>query len=743
MLIRSTFLFLAFIFCVCRTTAQTQRCHTMEYEQFLFAQDSLLYVHKEFFESRIKDYMQSARGLQPFSEAGVIKIPVVIHIIGNDPISKVTTSAINDQINILNQDYRRVQGSNGYGAGVDTKIEFCLAQFDPDGQPTQGINKITGNFAEWDHRAPSTNSNSDASLKLLIHWPPEKYLNLYVAELCCSRLGYAAFPWDFAALPFLDGVAIDPDYFGNKVNGPYNRGRTATHEIGHWLGLYHTFQIQSGDASCQNNDCDIQGDKVCDTPPVWNTNNVYPNPPGPNFNCPNPPPNSCGTDNNDPGYPFPDIPDLIENYMDYTDDICMNMFTKDQATRMHGTLNTTRFYPSFSSCISHCNNGIKDADETGVDCGGSDCNPCAEHCTNGIRDADEAGVDCGGFTCQPCNNSSEIITDPCKVFSIGTVALNGFKSDIPCINYNDNIVLSPAPPLCNNPAWFWPITHKTQRCNTAPNSSLCSKHTVDFWNCNCKYFQYFIEIAQVDNNFNQIGIAYSKWFVFQPSDINQNGSYYKTTNITVSQNDLSTLGITLVPSKLYRIKLARTRGVWQEKVRFFRVKLQDIYLNNVSVTTNQLGVNVTLQNIAPPITNVTVAATNSIRMLPNTKMGLNSIAILQDPPSCAVFKMENNNNDIPASVPYNNLNQEPIKAKKANVLNAYILPNPSDGKFILQFKESSEGEIFIYNNLGGIVHQSKIIGNQLSVDLSNHPKGIYFVKVQDANRIYTEKVVVQ
>ncbi len=375
-------LVLLFILFFSKLQAQILKCGSMEFEQFILSGNPDLQLIKDGNNNNLRNFIQSSNFNTQRSNGSIIRIPVVVHLIGNNVIA-ACSSKVQEQIDILNQDFGKMVGSNGYGNGVDTKIQFCLAVNNPYGSSTNGIVSITGVFPSvWNKDAPDANNNSDATLKSQSQWPPEQYLNLYVVDAITNAgnktiLGYGTFPWTLGTLPFRDGVVIGKNYFG-LTTGASNLGRTATHEIGHWLGLLHTFQ-----GGCTNTDCTQDGDYCCDTPPVSQAN----------FNCPVGI-NSCTTDS-------PDLPDLLKNYMDYTDDACMNMFTQNQSDRMFAVLNSTRYFELFSSCISHCNNHIQDVGETGIDCGGADCHPCS-HCTNKIQDADEYGIDCGGIDCPPC-----------------------------------------------------------------------------------------------------------------------------------------------------------------------------------------------------------------------------------------------------------------------------------------------------------------------------------------------------
>lgn len=236
-------------------------------------------------------------------------IPVVVHIIHDGGTNNISDAQIQSQIDVLNEDFRRKFATNGYGAGVDTDVEFCLAKKDPLGKCTNGIIRIN---------SPLSNHQTyqRAQLKQLSYWDNARYLNMYVVKNINNGsgiLGYSSFPGGPANE---DGIVVRHDFFGKIGTAASSLGRTTTHEIGHWFGLYHTFNNGCGTDTC------LGGDLVCDTPPVAN----------PNFGCPSSI-NTCTIDN---------LPDQVKNYLDYTNDNCKNMFTAGQKVRMHATLNTIR-----------------------------------------------------------------------------------------------------------------------------------------------------------------------------------------------------------------------------------------------------------------------------------------------------------------------------------------------------------------------------------------------------------------
>lgn len=243
-----------------------------------------------------------------------ITIPVVVHVVHNTTMQNMTGRQIRSQIAVLNRDFRARNPDKSKvpsvwsGLVADAGITFALATVDPAGNPTRGITRTPTDqrqFGDDDAVKFTASGGHDA-------WPASKYLNIWVCNLV-PWLGYAQFP---GGLPETDGLVILYTAFGTRDTAapPFNLGRTATHEIGHWLNLRHIW----GDTP----DCS-GSDFVDDTP----------NAEEPNFSKPSFPHVSC---NNGPNG------DMFMNYMDYVDDDSMFMFTPQQVARMHATLEGPR-----------------------------------------------------------------------------------------------------------------------------------------------------------------------------------------------------------------------------------------------------------------------------------------------------------------------------------------------------------------------------------------------------------------
>jgi len=256
-------------------------------------------------ERHTQEYIQSLGGAQ---ERIVVTIPVVVNVVWNSTVENISDDQIYSQIAILNQDFRRLNADAVntpvafQSIAADCEINFVMAARDPQGNATNGIRRQQTNVTGFE----PNDAVKYAAAGGLDAWPRDQYLNIWVCNLTSGLLGYAQFPGGPAAT---DGVVIDYQYFGNSGTAlfPFNKGRTATHEVGHWLNLRHIWGDDG--ISC------VGSDLVTDTP----------NQADENYGCPSFPAISCSNGPNG---------DMFMNYMDYTDDACMNAFTAGQKARM-------------------------------------------------------------------------------------------------------------------------------------------------------------------------------------------------------------------------------------------------------------------------------------------------------------------------------------------------------------------------------------------------------------------------
>jgi hypothetical protein len=279
----------------------------------------------------------------------IITIPVVVHVVYKNAIQNIPDTQIVRQIQILNECFslQNPSYSNTRAIfdtiGADTELRFCLAATDPLGNPTTGIiRKSAPTNAGFDpifnmDKVKSSATNGDDP------WPNDTYLNIWVCDMSLFGtafvLGYATFPGEVAAL---DGVVIQSEYFGyGTAAAPNNLARTTVHEVGHFFGMRHIWADDDGGAV--NLQCDST-DFVDDTP-----NQGAKSQSDCNLTI-----NSCSTEA--PYWGSVDPPDMVENYMDYSADGCMTLFTKGQKARMYSYLNTTPARVAIKTSTASCSN---------------------------------------------------------------------------------------------------------------------------------------------------------------------------------------------------------------------------------------------------------------------------------------------------------------------------------------------------------------------------------------------------
>jgi len=429
--------------------SQTRTCQTMDYLQLQQNEDPLMQQRMEAIERFTQNYVR-----QPNSQRSVITIPIVFHVVYQNSTENISDAQILSQLDVLNEDFRRQNSDadNTWSQAADTEIQFCLAKFDPNGNPTTGITRTSTTVVDFDTDDDvkyDAKGGKDA-------WPADLYMNFWICNLRSGLLGYAQFPGGLAET---DGVVCSYKYTGTSgtATAPFDGGRTATHEVGHYLNLRHIW----GDGNCSADDF------VDDTPESDASNAGCQSSHW-----------SCNT------------LDMVQNYMDYSDDACMNLFTEGQKDRMqalfevggarHSLVNSpvctgppascngTEIrvsivldnYPSETSWILKNSSGttvssggnyttpnttvnvdvclpdgcydfiIYDAYGDGICCGygngsyavldggailasggsfgkSESKNFCLAStptptCTDGQQNGDETGVDCGGTTCPPC-----------------------------------------------------------------------------------------------------------------------------------------------------------------------------------------------------------------------------------------------------------------------------------------------------------------------------------------------------
>ncbi|MCA4899960.1 MAG: choice-of-anchor J domain-containing protein [Bacteroidota bacterium] len=315
---------LALLICNLQTLWAQERCGTVAYETQLAKGNPKRETKQQFEDWMKRVQMAPASKLKTKAKnqtQSTFVIPVVVHVVHNgEPVGSgvnISDAQILSQINVLNNDFNRLNADRTntptafQSVAGSFDVQFVLAKQDPTGIATNGIRRVQGTKTTW-------SLSDNFQLKSQSYWPAEDYLNVWVCNLT-GFLGYTQFP--VSTLPGLegssnerltDGIVINYREFGSIDDGPfdldsrYNKGRTLTHEMGHFFGLRHIW----GDGS----DCTAT-DFVSDTPAQSASTS----------GCPSHPRLDCGS---------PQQPRMFQNYLDYTNDACMNLFTQGQVSRM-------------------------------------------------------------------------------------------------------------------------------------------------------------------------------------------------------------------------------------------------------------------------------------------------------------------------------------------------------------------------------------------------------------------------
>ena len=290
------------------------RCSTMEVLEHMKAEDPELEQRMIQLEKELQHWIENNQEYINNSKE-IITIPVVVHVVYKVAAQNISDAQVFSQIDVLNEDFQRLNAdtfktpSIFKSVAANCQIQFCMAQQTPTGAWTNGIERRQTTVTSFTDANNYVKYYNTGGLNI---WDRNKYFNIWVCNLSDGLLGYAQFPGQSSAT---DGIVINYSNFGRTglLASPFNKGRTATHETGHWLSLYHIWGDDNG--ACTGTDY------INDTP---NQADLH-------YDCPSFPQSSCGNTS-----------DMFMNYMDYTDDACMNLFTNLQKNRMIGVMNTSR-----------------------------------------------------------------------------------------------------------------------------------------------------------------------------------------------------------------------------------------------------------------------------------------------------------------------------------------------------------------------------------------------------------------
>ena len=295
-----------FCFAFCNLVNGQRTCDAMDHLNELEQKDPSIKIKMDAIEKHTQYILDQA---STRTVDGIITIPVVVHVVYNEEGENISDAQIHSQLDVLNEDFRRLNQDkdNLWPQAIDSEIEFCLATQDSYGDATCGITRTYTDSTKF-YGKTGMKSTATGGID---GWSYQDYLNIWVCDLS-GRLGFATFP---GTATDLDGIVCDYQAFGRigDLKPDFNLGRTATHEVGHWLNLRHIW----GDGDC------TYDDNVSDTP----LSNDH------NYGC-------------DIGHISCGSVDMVQNYMDYSDDVCMNLFTSGQKNRMRAQFDVGGFRES-------------------------------------------------------------------------------------------------------------------------------------------------------------------------------------------------------------------------------------------------------------------------------------------------------------------------------------------------------------------------------------------------------------
>jgi len=612
-------------------------------------------------------------------------IPVVVHVIHNGGTENISNTQIQSQVDVLNEDFGKIALSPGDGNGVDTEVRFCLAKITPDGKCTDGIVRVKSTLTT--HQTYQRSQLAGLSV-----WDATRYLNIYIVKNISggSTLGYASFP---GGPVNEDGVVIAYNYFGRTgtIAGGTS-GRTASHEVGHWLGLYHTFNGGCGVDTCAD------GDYVCDTPPAAN----------PNFGCPVI--NSCAND-------VPNVSDQIQNYMDYSNDGCKSMFTDGQKTRVQATLNTLRNVIWQAANIT----------STGCDSAyvSPPCNAVADFTSNGQNICVGNPVQ---FVNRSLNNpitylwyfpggtpSTSTAQNPTVVYSalgsynVSLVATNSNGTD--SVTFTNYITVSnPVPGLA------LPYSEGFETSAFPPNGIVLDNPDAGItWERDTIAVQYAGLGSAKINNLINTNYGQADAMILPTFDLTTFTNPYISFRWAYAKSDpnYSDELIVLISTDcgvnftqiFYRTGSTMTTGATQT-TPYIPDSNTVWKLANVS-----LGSYATCDHAVLKIVNVTDGGNNLY--IDNINLGASAVGISENMPG-------------------------------ANAVVVY--PNPASEQVTVSVDHnvlSKGAELYLYDLMGNIIYREKMRTPQQVIDLRNYPAGIYFIAIRTASSLITKKVIKQ
>ena len=682
-------------------------------------------------------------------------IPIIVHIIHNgQPVGtadNISQAQVVDQVNILNADFAGTGLNNGNAPAVfapvkaNFQISFCLAVKDPTGGilPQPGIDRVDRNAKGFTAGPYSSTAYINSTIKPATIWDPIRYCNVWVLQLGGGLLGYATFPAGTSLAGVTgggsatdDGVVILNTSFGSVGTAtvpPYHKGRTITHELGHWLGLRHVW----GDGTCLTDYC-------TDTPPAQTSN----------FGCPTFPFHVGTCAGNTTG-------EMTMNFMDYTDDLCMYMFTNDQKTRAQ-TAMTQGTFRSLLGTHGLCSNTATTAPGPAVASFSLPVKPCV------------------GQVFYPANTSSG--TTPTYSWSSSPATASIVSSNIasPAITFTaaGNYTLTLVATNTTNTSSYSLVINNVGKCSVCLDTIRMIKKIDTLITYKAPTNALVLGCQGTNTGFLTGTNCYNdkEFAQFYPA-----GSYSDTPNPQISDvivlfdslgtNNTATTVATQIYCKLYGgtapsgpNSFIAQRGDSIGKITATMPKPKSVtYCGTPTytfTTTKIIPFKFTFTSPAAipssgffaSVQTPYASINDSIRIFSDTKTNLvndSSSWVLTSGNNWKTMRSNRGAKVQLAIMPI--VSCRPIVGIKENVNeftgNVNIMPNPNNGMFNLVFTLPNEQKINvrIYNALGQEISNNSlenVTSNVISINISDKPEGIYFISITNGTQKTVKKVIV-
>lgn len=661
-------------------------CYTDEIHQQIF--ESNPGIHQKIIDNynQLEAYTQqyiSNHHSDNFQKGAVLyTIPIVFHVIHNYGPENISDAQILDQLRIINEDYQKRNADTVNivtafkSIAADCQIEFKLAQLDPNGNCTSGITR----------HVDSSTYIGDHSVKSIVHWDPTKYLNVYICAAAAGLAGHSLMPATADTIPQWDGIVIQHSYVGDIGTGAPSRSVVLTHEIGHYLNLFHTWggnnvpgfpYLPVGDAG----NC-AYDDAVNDTPNTigWSTCNLSGQ--------------SCSSLDN------------IQNFMEYA--YCPAMFTTGQKLRIHAALN---------SSIANRNNLWSNTNLTATGVDGND------HLCVIQFDASKEKV-CTGEPVTYYDNSLHGVINRTWYFDGGTPAIS--TDSIPVVSYTTPGTYNVKLVVSNN--------------NTS--DSITTNGFIEVFEDSMRPY-FLVEDFEAIQNLGQ-----SYWFTKNSDDsvtfelstsVGYNSSHSVLLNNFINPvgrtDELISRPVDLTGTTALELNF---KYAFAKKHSSDFDKLQ-IYVSNDCGTTWDIKKNIYASTLATVTDTITTsfAPTSSVEWNTSTVTNITSAYWTHDFMVKFVFVSDGGNNLYLDNI--NLLNPAQVGIQEKNKPESVVYPNPSSGKVTIQTSYQIR-IIKIYDLQGKIVYQINPNSNLVNLDLSNLSNSLYQIQLFGEKAVENKKI---